>query len=221
MFNYDYNVQLATYRLTPVAKRQDVRLGFIDCISLVIERERDLFFNDYVQGNSDSKWDISTTYSRYDRVNYQNKIYECLQPNTGNLPTDTSYWVLVLGDFRGANERLKYNCQKILMDYMLNKWFGTVFRQPVDGNSDIWIETTDEIDESLVIAPSAIPITGMGTIGFSLSGMGPSHLFVTQNFIVHYPVSIITSTTGGLYKQMASLVNKYKLFGSTPSYQSY
>lgn len=221
MFNYDYNVQLATYRLTPVAKRQGVRLGFIDCVSLVIERERDLFFNDYVQGNNDSKWDISTAYSRYDRVNYQNKIYECLQPVTGNLPADTSYWVLVLGDFRGANERLKYNCQKILIDYMLNKWFGTVFRQPADGNSDIWIETTDEIGSAFVMEPITATPSMMFPSEFNLSFMGLAGSFVTQNFIVHYPVSVITSTSGDLYKQMVSLVNKYKLFGSTPSYQSY
>lgn len=220
MFNYDYTVELAAYRLTPVAKRQSVRLGFLDCIALVIQREHDLFFNDYVNGNGDAAYSNVTAYLRYDRVNYQNRIYEARKNNTGVLPADPDYWVQILGDFRGANERLKYNCQKLLMDYMLNKWFGTTFNQPADGNSDIWIETTDEIDLSLVMAPVNNVINGMGPTGFGISGMGPSHLFVTANFIVHYPLSVIPDSSDQ-YNQLVSLVNKYKLFGSTPSYQSY
>lgn len=219
-FSYEYTVNLATYRLTPVAKRLPVRLAFLECSAIVIQKRRDLFFNDYLQGNNSAAWSSVTAYSRYDQVNYQNRIYECRADNTNNLPTDPAFWTQILGDFRGANERLKYNDQKLIMDYLLNKWFGTTFKQPADGNSDIWIETTDEIDNSLVMAPNNNSIAFMPTVNFPLYGMGPSHIFAVTNFIVHYPLAVIPDSSEQ-YNQLTFLTNKYKLFGSTPGYQSY
>ena len=39
-----------------------------------------------------NKWKITTTYTAGQFVSYERKIYECILGNTGQLPTDPTYW---------------------------------------------------------------------------------------------------------------------------------
>jgi hypothetical protein len=228
-FNYECDFNLQAQRLTPITKRQDVRLGLLQSISEPIQWNRDNFFDEYLEGDSSAVWDAGTNYSRYDRVNYQNRIYECTNDIIAELPTNTDYWVLVVGDFRGATERIKYNCQKIMLEWILNKWFAATFRQPSTGlDSDFYIVSNDrdgEIfyvsEESLldgVYQPSSVSQFGSGAEDF----VGESSIFTASaNFTVYYPVATIPLITDEKYYQMTGLINKYKIAGSTVEYVSY
>lgn len=228
-FNYECDFNLQAGRLTPIAKRQDVRLGFMECLSEPIQWNRDNFFDEYLEGDSSAVWDVSTAYSRYDRVNYQNKIYECTNDNTGELPTNTDYWVKVVDDFRGATERIKYNCQKLMMEWVLNKWFSTTFRQPSTGlDSDFYI-----VNNVRFASPFTVPETTFREGVYVSNAIFESSQRTTkyvknipaympsQNFTVYYPLSVIANTTDDEYYQMVSLVDKYKLLGSTAAYTGY
>lgn len=227
--NYEFDTYLAAYRLTPVAKRQDVRLGFLECISSVLQRKHDDFFLNYLGGSNEAVYSGATAYVRYDRVNYQNRIYECTNDTTGSLPTDRNYWVQVIADFRGSVERIRYNFQTIMLTWILNKWFGTTFNQPVTlTNSDIYIvgnlrdgDTFVVADESVVdgiFNTSYVSDVAAGAAGWV--GEDPSYSF-GPNFTVYYPVSLIPTTSDEKYFQLTSLVDKYKVFGSTVGYISY
>ena len=227
-FTYDYNVNLQSYRLTPVIKRQDIRLNFLYCIGSAIQRERDIFFNDYAIGNTDPAWDISTAYIRGDVVNYQNRIYECTNDNTGELPTNRDYWYQIVADFRGATERIKYNCQTLMMEYIFNRWFSTTFVQPEFGNSDIYIVNNLRDGDAFVVAENAT-VGGLLNTSFVAEsdtdagawvGATPSYSF-GSNFTVYYPVSLIPTITDEKYYQLTQLAERYKIFGATIDYISY
>lgn len=227
--DYNYDISLASYRLTPVTKRLDVRLSFLECMGAPLQKARDDFFDNYLTGSNETTWSNVTAYLKYDRVNYQNRIYEAAQDSTGNLPTDRDYWVQVTADFRGATERIKYNCQTIMVEWLLNKWFGTTFRQPAIGSpSDIYIVNNSRDGNTYTSYEDPV-VDGVyvNSEGYQLAPLAQAWSFATPNytfganFSVHYPIALIPLTTDDKYYQMTSLVNKYKIFGSTVDYISY
>lgn len=229
-FSYEYDVNLAGQRLTPITKRQDVRLAFLQCIAEPIQWARDNFFDSYLEGNSSSEWSNVTAYSRYDRVNYQNRIYECLEDNTGESPTNEDYWVQVVGDFRGAKERIKYNCQTIMLEWVLNKWFATTFRQPSTGlDSDFYIVNNPRDGSTFTVYEDSVNNESEYIASSVFQGTDFVEQWVFEdpqysfgaNFTVYYPVSVIPTTNDDKYYQMTALINKYKLMGSTVDYISY
>jgi hypothetical protein len=228
-FSFDCDFNLQGLRLTPIGKRLDVRLGMIESASEPLQSAHENFFNYYLLGDPSAVWDVSTAYSRYDRVNYQNRIYECTNDNTGELPTGTGYWTQVLVDFRGATERIKYNCQKIMLEWILNKWFGATFRQPSSGaDSDFYIEDIQRDGETFTayidVEPSGLPIASNVFEGspFTMQWVFEAPIYDHgANFAVYYPVAVIPTTSDDKYFQMVSLINKYKILGSTVEYISY
>lgn len=226
--DYEVDFYLQAQRLTPIAKRQDVRLALLESIVEPIQWNRDNFFDEYLEGDSSAAWDVGTHYVRYDRVNYQNRIYECTNDIIAELPTNEDYWVQVVGDFRGAKERIKYNCQKIMLEWILNKWFGATFVQPGGVNSDFWIESNDRDGEVFYVSETSV-LDGVfqSSVVPQFSSLmedfiGESSVFTAgANFTVNYPVATITSTTTDEYFQMVDLINKYKIAGSTVEYVSY
>ena len=227
-WTYDCDYNLQAYRVTPTAKRQDIVLSFNYCNVAPLVWQQGIFFDKYLNGSSYSAYSNVTAYTRGDRVNYQNRVYECTNDTTGNLPIDRNYWYQILGDFRGVTERIKYNCQKLMIEWVLNKWFGTTFNQPSAGNSDIYIvDNVRDTDTFLVAATSVLDgvfITSETPESAALMddyiGETPTYSF-GANFEVFYPVATITSTTSDEYYQLVNLVNKYKIYGSTVEYTSY
>lgn len=61
----------------------------------------------YVTGDlllyTETAYDNSIAYTIGDRVSYNDYIYSCIQAGTGNLPTDTAFWVQVVHDNRFFN----------------------------------------------------------------------------------------------------------------------
>lgn len=231
-FSYDCDFALQAQRLTPITKRQDIRLAINECISAPIQRNRDNFFNYYVNGDDSAVWDIGTNYDRYDRVNYHNRIYECTDAIIAELPTNTDYWVQVVVDFRGVNERIKYNCQKIILEWILNRWFGTTFRQPslAGTPSDFYIVNNDR-DGDIFYTSEFSLLDGVyqpGSVPQFASQMedyiGESSAFTSSaNFTVYYKLTDIPVAVpiDPKYYQMVNLMNKYKIAGSTVEYVSY
>jgi hypothetical protein len=228
-FSYECDFYLQAQRLTPIEKRLPVRLGILESISSAIQWNRDNFFDSYIEGDSAAEHSLITAYVRYDRVNFQNRIYEAIEDNTGIEPTDTDYWVEVVGDFRGARERIKYNCQTLMLEWILNKWFGTTFNQPSTLlDSDFYIVNNSRDADTFSVAEESV-IDGVyvtsstpefSTLSEDYVGETSSYSGGT-NFTVYYPVSLIGLTTDAEYFQMVNLIEKYKVFGATVTYTSY
>ncbi len=226
---YDQNHSTINTQLTPPDKRSDTMLAWGRALTKPIQWLHDLFFIDYAQGNNSAQYDPSVIYNVGDRVQFQHQVYEVWVGPTvaGTDPTNTANWELVSDDFRGADQRVLFSSQVLVFEFLLNQWFGTVFRQPfyvappaTPAKSDIWIEQTAIIDGSFIMRPDPASISFMRPDGHNSNFMRPDHLFNTVNFIVHYPISVIPDASVNL-NQLKSLVNQYKLGGTVPGYQSY
>lgn len=221
---YDQDFNNIYKQLSPPDKRSSTLLAWGAVLTRPLQWLHDLFFDSYAKGNIDLQYDLGTTYVIGDRVQYLHKVYECIASTTSNDPFNTTYWMLVQEDFRGADQRVQFSSQLLIFEFLLNQWFDTNFVQPVyspmSANSDIWIENTFVSDGSFIMYPNDTRPSFMFPSGFNFDFMKPNHTFVTTDFIVHYPIAVIPDNSDQ-YNQLVSLVNKYKLGGTTPSYQSY
>lgn len=138
---YDITYSQKAIELIPPDKRSNENIVWVQSLLNQNQYIRDKYLGDYNIGAAYPLWAIATTYNKGDRVIYKGSVYESLtSSNTGNQPIEGKYWTLYQKNFIGASERVYYNGQKIVLEWALNKWFNTTFRQPTLV-SDIFIDT--------------------------------------------------------------------------------
>lgn len=145
---YDYTTNQIALNLSPLIYRKTRWQSWFRALLWPLQWLRDNWFNEYKSGSIAPYWTSIGTYAKgfrvIDDLNYG--VYEALSANgPGVQPSlNPDIWIQVSPDFRGTNERVKYNNQKLLLEFILNKFFRTTFRQPDDvatpTNSDIYIE---------------------------------------------------------------------------------
>jgi hypothetical protein len=226
---YDQDHNTIQKQLTPPDKRSETMLAWERCLSKPVQWLHDLFFIDYAKGTLALVFNNSTQYAIGDRVIYLHQVFEVWAvPPIGAIPSETNYWIKVVDDFRGADERVRFNSQVTVFEYLLNQWFNTTFKQPVwvappgtpNPKSDIWIESKAVVDGSFVIRVDGGAISFIKPKGYNYSFIRPNHTFNFVNLIVHYPIAIIPDASYQL-TQLKSLIEQYKLAGTIAGYQSY
>lgn len=136
---YDVNYSNAGQQLLPPDKRGSVMTRWVAAMLRPLQWLVDIKLNMWRNGSTAPPYLNSTTYGKGDLVVYRYSVYEStVNGNLGNDPLNTTYWTKVQDNFIGTLERLKYNGHVLVLTYALNKYFGTVFRQP-DNVSDIFI----------------------------------------------------------------------------------
>ncbi len=136
---YDIDYAQQVTELLPPDKRYRNNTAFLaDCTKSSVQYLRDALFGDYRNGSTVSAY-VSGTYARANKVNYKKGIYISLVDGNTDLPTNTDTWYFQQPIFIGLKERLSFNGNNLVLTWALNRWFGTTFRQPVDGLSDIYL----------------------------------------------------------------------------------
>jgi len=202
---YDIDFSKTSVQLLPPDKRFKKQVAWINVLMSPLQWLRNLWFGDYINGAVYSDWNNVSTYSKYDRVKYNKSIYESLvDDNTNNNPTDANYWFQVQVNFIGVSERVNYNGQKLVLEFALNKWFGTTFRQP-PLVSDIYINNADVI-------PGVFVVGGVEAISSSVFRTGSSEVvidgytFAAQpNFNIYVPIAVYNALDTGM-------INNEKIF---------
>lgn len=146
---YDVDYTIVGPQLLPPDKRRTRQMAWIKCLLYPLQYLHDILFVSYKQGSTAPQY-AGGTYNQGDRVVYFFSVYESLIPSNTALPTDTTSWAKIQENFIGVNERVKYTGQKIILEYALNKWFVTQFRQP-PSLSDIYI-TVNSIPTNLFVS---------------------------------------------------------------------
>lgn len=128
---YNQNEAQITENLLPTQKRKPVWLAWMTTIANPIQWLHDLSLRDYYAGSAASTWVSGTAYAYAARVVYfDGAVYE-LQ-NTSGLtsttppPQDTTNWLKVLDTWIGVAERVKYTGQKVMLEYLINKYFSVI-----------------------------------------------------------------------------------------------
>lgn len=141
-------------QVLPPDKRGSNMMAWVAALLSPIQYLHNLRMGSYKFGDHSAPYLISTTYSKGTFVLYKYAIYESLvNGNIGNDPLNTTYWAKVLDNFIGVDERVLYNGNVLILTYALNKYFGTVFRQP-NNVSDIFITVNSKPVPPFVVGDS-------------------------------------------------------------------
>lgn len=131
---FDFDIDIVIPNLTAPIKRQPKYLAWLKSLTTPIQQAWQNLFVDYKTGSTYPDFDISTTYSIGDTVIWTDKcIYMASsvtvlgvgQDFSGVLPNNTVFWTKVNENFIGVDERVKYNSQRLLFEYALNRFFRT------------------------------------------------------------------------------------------------
>ncbi len=223
---YDITFSQVWKQLSPPSKRSTAFNAWGTSLLKPLQWLRDIMFGGYANGSNYDLWANVTAYVAGERVQYNGKVYEAMDASTGEIPSITSsFWLLILDDFRGAYERVTYNGQKLTLEYILNRWFNTTFVQPLHASpssrSDFYIDTLPTDDNSFLVGVTQGKSFVKTSGSFATDFVKVSYLNQANNFQVNYPLSVVVDETTNAYKEMVSLIEKYKLYGTTPVYVGY
>jgi hypothetical protein len=106
-----------------------MRLAWLRVLNASIRTKYNDIFStpaSYLNGFSLAKWLAITNYVKGNKVRDGVAIYEALVNNTGFIPeVNPDKWLLISDDFVGADERVKYNGGKMLLEFILNRYLNT------------------------------------------------------------------------------------------------
>ena len=203
---YDINFNNAAPSLLPPDKRFSKQVQWVRMLLSPLQYLRDLWFGSYRTGSVAPTWVNSAPYPKYAQVKYavNNQVYESLINANNAIPTVATSWQVVQTNFIGLSERVLYNGQKVVLEYAMNKWFGTTFRQP-NAQSDIYITNA-----SVPIA--FFRIGGLESNSSSVSAILSSEFVINaytftavSNFTINCPIAVYNALD-------ATLVNNNKIF---------
>lgn len=125
---YDVNYNSKAIELLPPDKRYPATVGFLQSLLVPVQYLRDKILGDYRLGRNYPQW-VAGTYALRALVVYKQVVYESLIDGNTDQPPSPN-WVVYLPSFIGVDKRIKFNGQKLVLEYALNQYLFTNFRQP-------------------------------------------------------------------------------------------
>lgn len=219
---YDINYNTLATQTLPPDKRFTRMVAFLRILLSPLQYLNNLWFVGYRTGTLAPAY-ASGTYAKYAQVKYNKIVYESLISGNTAIPTDTTKWKVVQTNFIGLFERITYNGQKLVLEYALNKWFGTTFRQP-PSVSDIYISTNS-------IGTPFFRSSGVEAISSSVRNDGSSEFVINSytvaiqyNFTIFVPVAVYNALDPAMVNNEAifrAFANKYIPAGLTYNITTY
>ncbi|MES2382614.1 MAG: hypothetical protein V4538_16315 [Bacteroidota bacterium] len=189
---YDINYALQTEILLPPDKRKPKFISFFKAFTIVLQIIRDRFHNDYADGFTGDKWDVLVAYSIGDKIRYIDRsVYECILPTlAGIVPTNSVYFVKTQEIYIGLRERLRYNSRKMVLEYILNKWFD-VDVSPAD---QIYITNNNIYGTAFVMGESGETSSLLANDSiYSTTYLGNAYSFGDNAFTIYVPVLVFNA----------------------------
>lgn len=186
MYTLDYN--LAVESLNVPDKRTAVTTAFNKGLVAQTSNAHVQLFETYKDFISVPLW-TSGSYNRKDLVRYGKSIFQANETTTDE-PTFSAAWNLVSNNFLGNDFRLKIRGEKLNLEFALNTWFSTTFRQP-PLISDIYL-TTNEIFSAPIFRVGVLENeSSIVYADFSNEFVINAYSFLQQyNLIIFVPVAV-------------------------------
>ncbi|MFB6456565.1 hypothetical protein ACE38W_14940 [Chitinophaga sp. Hz27] len=189
---YNIDTGQKAIEATPPDKRYPIFIHWLLALFKPLQWLADLSFSSYRTGSNAVSWISGVVYYKYDRVLFKQTVYESLTDNNTLVPTDQSGWMVVQQNFVGVFERILYNGNKLVFEYAINKYFGSMFRQP-PGISDIYTENK--------VKPLNVFVVGGTERISSITYSSYSNEFIINqyvfspfsNLIIYVPVAVFHS----------------------------
>lgn len=217
IFDIDFSVQ--EQNLMPPPKRFPIMMAFVYACLYPYQYLRDIKLGTYKYGASYASWAAGTAYVQGNRIIYSDRaVYEAQGNVTGagNAPGLNTIWFKIQDNFIGADERVKYNSQIIVLEYALNNFFQTGAANP-----QIYLQTNPQTNNIFVMGSagkysSAMPNNSSFSNAFMWST--PAYSSATTNLTVNVPNGILATLGATLTDQIniiRAFVDKYVLTGIT------
>lgn len=219
---YNQNYKSISADLQPPHKRLAGWQGWYDSLLQPLQRDRDLTFDSYAKGSTAPLWIASTPYPYLQQVIYvDGSVYE-LQ-NVAGLTSatppnqDVVNWILVQRTWIGARERAKYKPNKIVVEYILNKYFSVppvLF--PFTGAShatQIFLSGDTVNNNSFWMAsdPEGAPQSYMPLDSKFATAWMPitTGVFQGNAFTINVPVAVATAITASIVAAIPGSLDTY------------
>lgn len=203
---YDIDYTQQTPELLPPDKRDLGTIAIVSAFLKSIQWVRDILLTSYKTGATAAAY-AAGTYPKDAMVVYNKAVYLSLVAGNTNLPTVTTSWLLVQDNFLGTDQRVKFNGQKLVLEYALNLQFGGTFRPPGSSSlSDIYITNVAAVLDGFFVAQTEPYSESVGQ-SMSSNSVGLPYPFVqTYNFQINITVALFAATTD---KAIRNFVDKY------------
>jgi hypothetical protein len=188
---YDLNLFQKVSEWLPPDKRMSRMIQWLRSLVAPIQSLIEKYLNDYRVGNIYPTW-AAGTYNTGDKVVYKTSIYECIADGVTTTPPQTG-WRLFLSSFVGTEQRILFNGQKVVLEYALNAYYQTIFRQP-NLVSDIYIGNVPKRIVGFVVGE---------TIGDLVSQTDTAGKPVYNSFL-SYSLGDIVKFDGRMYVSLAN-----------------
>lgn len=129
---FDINYNNKAIEWLPVDKRLPKIVAFVQALFSPIQWVRNKFLGDYRLGRTAPDWiqlGSPFGYSIGDMVMHKQVVYQSLTNDNIQEPPGNQ-WEMYLPSFLGADERVLFNGQKLVLEFALNQYFRTNYRQP-------------------------------------------------------------------------------------------
>ena len=212
---YDLSINPVAIEQLPPDKRYPNNVSFLTALLAPLQWAHDLLFNSYYKGSTAPNY-ATGVYNYLDQVIYNKQVYLSLIPANTDVPT-TSNWELIQNNFIGVQERLLYNGQRLVLEYALNKEFGTTFAQP-PGRSAIYITNVAPTISGFLVGITEPNCSSVG-LDTASDWIGPTLPFVyLNNFQINIPAAALALTN---VQAITNFVNQYIPASLTFIIQSY
>lgn len=136
---YDVNVAQQAVELLAPDKRDTNYVTLVKSLLNCVQWCRDSIFHSYKKGSTASHY-AAGYYNMFDQVIYNKAVYYSMEGYNTALPSDIRRWIKIQDNFLGVDQRVKFNGQKIVLEYALNLHFEGIYR-PIGSSakSDIYI----------------------------------------------------------------------------------
>jgi hypothetical protein len=211
---YDIDYSITGPQLLPPDKRRTRMLAWIKALLSPLQYLQLLVFTSYKQGSTAPQY-AAGAYNKGDRVVYFFSVYESLVAANTSVPTTPGYWVKVQDNFIGVDERVKYSGAKLVLEYALNKWFVTQFRQP-PAQSDIYITVNQIVLDTFIVGATEARSSWVGLTDSSEPIGNDSALAAGVNMNIYFPLAkynSLASTNQQRESIIRAFVNKYVTAG--------
>lgn len=137
---YDINYNTTVENILVPDKRTKKTVAFNTSLVSEVANNHNLLFSKYKDFTILPIW-TAGTYAKNELIRYGKSIFQSIENANTTEPTYSNKWRLISDNFLGSDFRLEIRGEKLNLEFALNTWFGTVFRQPNIGLSDIYLVT--------------------------------------------------------------------------------
>jgi hypothetical protein len=215
---YDVDFPTKAQSDLPPDKRQPTRVAWVQALISELALDAYNLFTIYKQGSTDMQY-TAGTYQRRERVRFGNAVFESLIDGNTDMPV-TANWRRLQVSFIGSDTRRDFTCNKIVLEYALNLWFGTTFNQPPT-LSDIYIETNDLPITVFRVGTVEEISSSVYTDSSSESVVNDYSFTVAYNFTIYIPSAVYAALGSGAEDVVRDFADKYVAAGITYNITTY